>query len=530
MAIVVSDSESDDGSTCVVITAHTSSKFASVFAADRCEEFDAAGPIDSGAAATSSASGIVAGEFTLEELDPDRPIDSGAARTSSASVVAADSRTLGELDSDRESMDLEACPGSSSRIDVVKRKWPAHVLPDFGFLVQGVVASFSAPLLPATAPLNIKLSMEGLEPVPQQACWAQQLGQSEQHVAKYYGTPRPFPATHYTSGVLTTRNKHELPQCLFFDPEHLAFLAQSAERDRLRSGDGVLPKSRRMAVSPVFAEWIMGLPRGWTSLDPVMAADVRNHDIRKLRGHDDRHPVISLFSGIGALDFALSQWCRAVAYCDIDVYARAVIMARQNDGSLDSAAFFDDVASISAESLPRASVLNAKDHLGILMGFPCTDLSLAGKMAGLCGPNSKLVFDGLRVAEELRADFIFMENVAHIRARGLATLLEEMGSCGWRCRWCELCANQVGSPQRRKRWFLLAWRGDFRPELFAGDGFGFVSGGGGKQFNGGRPEVDHWMTDMAAYPENKARLCAAGNAVVPLQAAVAAQVLSAGNL
>jgi DNA (cytosine-5)-methyltransferase 1 len=89
-------------------------------------------------------------------------------------------------------------------------------------------------------------------------------------------------------------------------------------------------------------------------------------------------------------------------------------------------------------------------------GFPCQDISVAGKQVGLGGQRSGLFFEIIRLARETRAEWLFLENVSNIRTKGLGRVLKELDAGGFDCRWGLLSAADVGANHKRERWFLLA--------------------------------------------------------------------------
>ena len=130
-----------------------------------------------------------------------------------------------------------------------------------------------------------------------------------------------------------------------------------------------------------------------------------------------------------------------------------VLHARMSDGSLPAASVYRDIKNMSAAHL-RGQVS------GIVIGFPCSDISIAGAMQGVSGNRSCLVFEALRLADEVQCTWIFMENVSHIRGMPEVwrPLFQAVGSQGFTVQWCTLPAHSVGSPQNRHRWFALAQR------------------------------------------------------------------------
>jgi DNA (cytosine-5)-methyltransferase 1 len=158
---------------------------------------------------------------------------------------------------------------------------------------------------------------------------------------------------------------------------------------------------------------------------------------------------LDLFSGIGGITRALMPWVRPMAYVECDQYAQHVLLSRMRDKSLPSAPIWDDVRTLRREHLdvPIDCVYG---------GFPCQDISVAGTGEGLAGKRSGLVFEVLRLVEELQPSFVFLENVPAIRTRGEERVVKELASRGYDCRWDNLSAEDVGAPHRRTRWWLLA--------------------------------------------------------------------------
>ena len=105
-------------------------------------------------------------------------------------------------------------------------------------------------------------------------------------------------------------------------------------------------------------------------------------------------------------------------------------------------------------------------------GFPCTDISNAGKRVGIGGEHSGLWREMARIIRLLRPRFVVVENVSALLARGLGTVLGDLAACGYDAEWDCLPASAVGAPHRRDRLFVVAWRvsdaggdgGGFQPE------------------------------------------------------------------
>ena len=157
---------------------------------------------------------------------------------------------------------------------------------------------------------------------------------------------------------------------------------------------------------------------------------------------------LGLFEGIGGISLGLKEWVRPVAYCEIDDYAKLVLTSRFSSAQLPKAPIFPDVRILKGCDLPPVDI--------IFGGFPCQDISNAGLRAGLGGERSKLFFEIVRLACEIRPAFLFLENVSAITTRGLNRVCLELSSIGYDSRWTIVSAAEIGACHIRKRWFLLA--------------------------------------------------------------------------
>ena len=161
---------------------------------------------------------------------------------------------------------------------------------------------------------------------------------------------------------------------------------------------------------------------------------------------------LDLFSGIGGLSLALNEWVRPIAYCEIDHYCQGILLSQMVNGNLPLAPIWDDVCSLGKQSgdFP-ADVIDI-----IYGGFPCQDISIAGLGKGLAGKRSGLFYEILRLAKEIKPQYVFLENVPAITCRGGLQVVKEVASLGYDCRWCVISAASIGAPHKRDRWFLLA--------------------------------------------------------------------------
>jgi DNA (cytosine-5)-methyltransferase 1 len=140
---------------------------------------------------------------------------------------------------------------------------------------------------------------------------------------------------------------------------------------------------------------------------------------------------------------------RPVAYCENDQYVQGVLLSRMATGELPTAPIWDDVRSLWARDLPRVDIIYG--------GFPCQDISVAGRGRGLDGERSGLFYEIARLVGEIRPRFVFLENVPAIRSRGGAEIVGDLARLGYDCRWDVLSAYDVGAPHLRERWWILAY-------------------------------------------------------------------------
>lgn len=183
--------------------------------------------------------------------------------------------------------------------------------------------------------------------------------------------------------------------------------------------------------------------------------------------------TIELFAGVGQLGEGLRSGlgylgitARPVAYVEREAYAAAVLASRIQEGSLDAAPVWSDVTTFDAGRWAGAVDC-------VVAGFPCQDLSLAGRRAGLDGKRSGLFFEVVRIARDCGARYLFLENVAGIASatatvvdeaegtldeRAAARVLGELADLGWHAEWVTLSAADVGASHGRARWFCWAWR------------------------------------------------------------------------
>lgn len=153
----------------------------------------------------------------------------------------------------------------------------------------------------------------------------------------------------------------------------------------------------------------------------------------------------SLFSGIGGLELGL-EWAgvgRVVWQVERDPFARSVLARHWPDAER-----FDDVRTVGAHNLEPADV--------VCGGFPCQDVSSAGKGAGLAGSRSGLWREFRRIVAELRPRVVVVENVASGKARWLCEVRSDLRELGYDSTAYAVAAADIGAPHRRARIFLVA--------------------------------------------------------------------------
>jgi DNA (cytosine-5)-methyltransferase 1 len=158
-----------------------------------------------------------------------------------------------------------------------------------------------------------------------------------------------------------------------------------------------------------------------------------------------------LFAGAGGgilADLLLGH--NPIGACEIMPYPRNILLARQRDGILPDFPIWDDVCTLDGTPW-RGSV----DVL--CGGFPCQDISAAGKGAGIIGERSGLWKEYARLIGEMRPRFVFAENSPLLRTRGLGVVLEDLAALGYNARWGVLGARDVGAPHKRDRMWVLAY-------------------------------------------------------------------------
>jgi DNA (cytosine-5)-methyltransferase 1 len=165
--------------------------------------------------------------------------------------------------------------------------------------------------------------------------------------------------------------------------------------------------------------------------------------------------VLDLFSGIGGFSYAAEQLVggfKTIAFCDSDEPCRKVLRKHWPDTPV-----FTDVRSIQAEDIQPL----CPDGLSLITaGFPCQDLSVAGKQAGYNGERSVLFYEIIRLARELRPDFLLLENVrnllSHQNGETFQETLFQIAKAGYDAEWAVIPASDLGACHKRERIWIVA--------------------------------------------------------------------------
>jgi len=167
---------------------------------------------------------------------------------------------------------------------------------------------------------------------------------------------------------------------------------------------------------------------------------------------------LALFAGAGGgiLGGHLLGW-RTVCAVEWEPYPASVLCARQNDGFLPPFPIWDDIQTFDGR--PWRGIVDV-----VSGGFPCQDISAAGKGAGIDGERSGMWTEMARIIREVRPRFVFVENSPMLTSRGLDRVLGDLASLGFDAEWGVLGAADVGAPHQRDRIWIVGHSND-KPRL-----------------------------------------------------------------
>lgn len=153
----------------------------------------------------------------------------------------------------------------------------------------------------------------------------------------------------------------------------------------------------------------------------------------------------TLFSGIGGIDLGLERAGFEIVWQVEKDERRRAVLARH----WPTARRYGDVAEVTAAQLGPVDIIAG--------GFPCTDLSSAGRRAGIEGEHSGLWAHFARLVGELRPRYVLVENTPGLLVRGMGRVVGDLAGLGYDAEWDCLPAAAFGAPQLRARIWILAY-------------------------------------------------------------------------
>jgi len=157
--------------------------------------------------------------------------------------------------------------------------------------------------------------------------------------------------------------------------------------------------------------------------------------------------VGSLFSGIGGIELGLemaSKEFQPAWFVEREPYAQSILKRHWPEVKI-----YDDITRVNWNEVERVDVLTG--------GFPCQDISNAGKRVGIQGSRSGLWKEMFKAIRILRPRLVIAENVSALLNRGLNVVLADLASLGYNAEWDCIPASAVGAPHRRDRIFIVAY-------------------------------------------------------------------------
>jgi len=158
--------------------------------------------------------------------------------------------------------------------------------------------------------------------------------------------------------------------------------------------------------------------------------------------------MLDLFSGIGGFALA-AEWTWGdeldiVGFCEIEKYAQKVLQK-----NFPGVPIHEDITKLNGKDFKNIDIITG--------GFPCQDISIAGKGEGIEGSRSGLWTEMCRIISEVRPRYAIIENVPMLIHRGLERVLCDLTEIGYDCEWQIIGADEVGAWHRRKRIWIVAY-------------------------------------------------------------------------
>ena len=179
---------------------------------------------------------------------------------------------------------------------------------------------------------------------------------------------------------------------------------------------------------------------------------------------------MALFAGAGGgiLGGHLLGW-KTVCAVEWEPYPACVLVARQNDKILPPFPIWDDVQTFDGK--PWRGLVDV-----VSGGFPCQDISSAGRGAGIDGEKSSMWKHMARIVGEVRPRLVYVENSPLLIKRGAALVISDLTALGYDCQWCIVSAADCGAPHKRDRFWLVGNTNDYG-QTTAKVSRGFAQGG-----------------------------------------------------
>jgi DNA (cytosine-5)-methyltransferase 1 len=235
---------------------------------------------------------------------------------------------------------------------------------------------------------------------------------------------------------------------------------------------------------------------------------------------DMKHKVLDLFSGIGGFSLGLQNTggFETVAFCEIEPFCHKVLKKHWQDVPI-----YNDIKELGYDTLQADGI----EPTVITGGFPCQDISDANpyrdKTGGIKGSRSGLWSEFARLIKEIKPKWAIIENVASLRSKGLALVLQNLSEIGYNAEWHIISACSIGSIHRRERIFILAYPNSERLQGHSKEMGGFSQVCTQAQISSmrSRTRKKEWLPITQpsgmddGVPNRAHRLRGLGNAVVP---------------
>lgn len=237
----------------------------------------------------------------------------------------------------------------------------------------------------------------------------------------------------------------------------------------------------------------------------------------------------SLFSGIGGFELGLERaipGLETIWQVEQEKFCKKVL-----NKHWPNAEIFDDVKTVGKHNLKPVDI--------ICGGFPCQDISTAGKQGGIYAEKSGLWWEFHRIISELQPRIAVMENVPNLLTLGLPEVLGSLSKIGYNAEWCIVSASQFGAPHLRRRIFIIAYSSSKQSRSKKSISAGGISSN--VQDTGKAPYGStYWEKAQApssicylddGIPDRLAKLRSLGNAIVPQCSEwIGKQILNSGLL